>query len=280
MGYYSGPQTILVEDEEEFMPAGQRVVRPGTIVIATDGEVGRVDDLILDPATGVITHFVLHEGHLWGRKDVIMPLSAVKKVEEGAVYLKLDKATIEAMLAIPTKQRHGAGNLELLILSLAETDGAEAALQALKQAVKQKELSILNAAVLVKTENGHVSLKELQDVGSKRGALLGAIGGGLIGLLGGPVGMVVGAAAGAATGSAAARRFDMGFPDEYLKKIQASLQPGSSALLILLEQEQLEKATQVLSQFGGKLLQQELTDEIVSQLKGQVESQTPGDEAK
>jgi uncharacterized membrane protein/uncharacterized protein YrrD len=277
MSYYNGPQTILVEDEEEFMPVGLQALRPGTPVRATDGEVGRVDDLILD-STGVITHFVIHEGHLWGQKDVIMPVSSVKKVEADTVYLKLDKETIQAMLAIPTKQRHSTANLELLILNLPQADQADVALKALKQAIKKKEISMVNAAVLVKTEDGKVSFKEVEDIGSKRGALIGAIGGGLIGLLGGPVGVVIGAAAGAASGSVAARRLDMGFPDEYLKKMQANLQPGSSTLLVLLEQEQIELATHILSGFEGELLRQELTDELVSQFKGQPE--TPGDEAK
>jgi uncharacterized membrane protein len=204
----------------------------------------------------------------------------VKSVEAETVYLSLDRETIQAMLAIPTKQRRAAADIELLILSLAQADQADAALQALKQAIKRKEISMLNAAILVKTEDGKVSLKEVEDVGSKRGALFGAISGGLIGLLGGPVGAVIGAVAGAASGSVAARWLDMGFPDDYLKKVQASLQPGSSALLVLVEQEQVEKVAQVLAKFEGELLRQGLTDEMVSQFTGQAEAQTPGDAAK
>jgi uncharacterized membrane protein/uncharacterized protein YrrD len=280
MSPYQTPEILIIEEEQEFIPTGQQVVRRGTKVEATDGEVGQVDDLILDPATGVVTHFVLREGHRWGQKDVIMPVSAVKSVEAERVYLNLDQETIQAMLAIPTKQRRAAADIELLLLSLAQADQAEAALQALKQAIKQKEISMLNAAVLVKTEDGRVSLKEVEDVGSKRGALLGAISGGLIGLLGGPVGAVIGAVAGAASGSAAARWLDMGFPDEYLKKVQASLQPGSSALLVLVEQEQVEKVAQVLAKFEGDLLRQGLTDEMMSAFIGQAEAETLEDEAK
>jgi uncharacterized membrane protein len=209
-----------------------------------------------------------------------MPVSAVKSVEGETVYLKLDQETIQAMLAIPTKQRRSTADIELLILSLAQADQAEAALQVLKQAIRRKEISILNAAVLVKTEDGRVSLKEVEDIGSKRGALFGAISGGLIGLLGGPVGVVIGAVAGAASGSVAARWLDMGFPDEYLKKVQASLQPGSSALLILLERAYVDLVTQALTKFSGELLRLELTDEMVSKFKGQAETQPPGEEAK
>jgi uncharacterized membrane protein/sporulation protein YlmC with PRC-barrel domain len=277
---YQTPEILIIEEEQEFIPAGQQPVRQGTKVVATDGEVGQVDDLILDPATGVVTHFVLRKGHRWGQKDVIMPVSMVKSVEAETVYLSLDRETIQAMLAIPTKQRRAAADIELLILSLAQADQADAALQALKQAIKRKEISMLNAAVLVKTEDGKVSLKEVEDVGSKRGALFGAISGGLIGLLGGPVGAVIGAVAGAASGSVAARWLDMGFPDDYLKKVQASLQPGSSALLVLVEQEQVEKVAQALAKFEGELLRQGLTDEMVSQFTGQAEAQTPGDAAK
>ncbi|HXV42834.1 MAG TPA: PRC-barrel domain-containing protein, partial [Anaerolineae bacterium] len=136
MSPYQTPEILIIEEEQEFIPAGQRVVRRGTKVMATDGEVGQVDDLILDPTTGVVTHFVLREGHRWGQKDVIMPVSAVKSVEAEAVYLNLDQETIHAMLAIPTKQRRAAAGVELLILSLAQPDQAETALQALKAAIK------------------------------------------------------------------------------------------------------------------------------------------------
>ena len=91
--------------------------------------------------------------------------------------------------------------------------------------------------------------------------------GGLIGLLGGPVGAVVGAAAGAATGRAAAKRIDLGLPDDYLARLQENLQPGSSALVVLVNQDTAGLVSETLSPFGGQLLHHPITEEIAARLK-------------
>ena len=81
------------------------------------------------------------------------------------------------------------------------------------------------------------------------------------------MGAVVGAAAGAATGRAAAGRIDLGLPDKYLEQLQESLQPGSSALVVLVNQDTTELVTKVLEPFGGQLLRQPITGEIAARLK-------------
>ena len=71
---------------------------------ASDGKVGRLDALVLDPTSGDITHLLLREGHLWGKKDVAIPISAVDFCDADTVYLKLDKAAIKALPAVSVKQ--------------------------------------------------------------------------------------------------------------------------------------------------------------------------------
>jgi hypothetical protein len=91
--------------EHERVPAGELVVRRGDGVEATDGHAGRVDEFLVDPANGHITHLVLREGHLWGQKDVTIPVVQIDRIEDGAVYLKLDKESIGALPAIPIRRR-------------------------------------------------------------------------------------------------------------------------------------------------------------------------------
>src|SRR5512136_2730651 len=118
-------------------------------------------------------------------------------------------------------------DIELIVLAYNQEGKAREVLQAMKQLQKDRIISILNAAVLVKNKDGKTSLTETEDVDAKHGALFGAITGSLVGLLGGPGGVVVGAAAGAATGGVTARAMDMGFPDEYMRDLQQALRPGS-----------------------------------------------------
>jgi sporulation protein YlmC with PRC-barrel domain len=87
------------------VPHGELAVRRGTRVEATDGHVGRVDEFLVDPVDTHITHLVLREGHLWGQKDVTIPVSQVDRIEEDTVYLKLDKHGIEALPALPIRRR-------------------------------------------------------------------------------------------------------------------------------------------------------------------------------
>ena len=59
-------------------------------VHATDGAIGRVQGLVIEPSDHHVTHVLLDEGHLWGLKRVAIPIGAVASVENG-VHLKLTK---------------------------------------------------------------------------------------------------------------------------------------------------------------------------------------------
>jgi sporulation protein YlmC with PRC-barrel domain len=80
--------------EEEMVPEGEVAIRPDMEVEASDGHAGTVGDLVVDPQTAEVTHFVVREGHLWGKKEVTLPLAAVDHVAGHTVYLKLDKRAI------------------------------------------------------------------------------------------------------------------------------------------------------------------------------------------
>jgi sporulation protein YlmC with PRC-barrel domain len=82
----AGPQVII----RDRIPVGDVQVRRGEHVHATDGDIGRVQGLVVDPADHHVTHVLLDEGHLWGKKEVAIPISAVTGVEDG-VRLSLSK---------------------------------------------------------------------------------------------------------------------------------------------------------------------------------------------
>jgi sporulation protein YlmC with PRC-barrel domain len=108
--YPNLPLTVPVEKryipvEHQYIPAGELAVHRGAAVEATDGHVGRVDEFLVDPENERITFLVMRQGHLWGQKEVSIPVSAIARVEEDTVYLKLDKATIEALPAVPAGRR-------------------------------------------------------------------------------------------------------------------------------------------------------------------------------
>ncbi len=101
---YYVPDAEYIKVELEHIPANELAIRRGTGVEATDGNVGRVDEFLVDPKNGQITHLVLREGHLWGQKDVTIPVSQIDHYDDRTVYLKLDKHGIEALPAIPVRR--------------------------------------------------------------------------------------------------------------------------------------------------------------------------------
>jgi sporulation protein YlmC with PRC-barrel domain len=101
---YVFPIDMLTPLEHERIPPGELTVRRGSGVEATDGRIGRVDEFMIDPQNGRITHMVLREGHLWGQKDITIPVSEIDRIEEDTVYLKLDKHEVEALPTIPVKR--------------------------------------------------------------------------------------------------------------------------------------------------------------------------------
>ena len=86
----SAPVQAYVED---IVPLGEAEVGRGDPVHALDGEIGRVQGFLVDPGDHRLTHVLLREGHLWGRKEVAIPVSAVTGVE-GGIQLNLTKKQV------------------------------------------------------------------------------------------------------------------------------------------------------------------------------------------
>ena len=102
---YSMYDAMPVPLEHEHIPAGEIVIHRGTPVKATDGQVGKVDEFLVDPENNSISHLVLREGHLWGKQDVTIPVSEIDKITKDAVYLKLDKKAIESLPTVPLQRK-------------------------------------------------------------------------------------------------------------------------------------------------------------------------------
>jgi hypothetical protein len=69
-----GPADAVITYDS--VPPGEIAVHRGDPVHATDGPIGHVQGLVVDPRSHV-THVLLAEGHLWGRKEVAIPVSAL-----------------------------------------------------------------------------------------------------------------------------------------------------------------------------------------------------------
>ncbi|MGC2191484.1 MAG: PRC-barrel domain-containing protein [Candidatus Dormiibacterota bacterium] len=98
-GNVMGPQEVTTDR----VPVGEVEVRRGDAVHASDGTIGRVQGLVIDPRDHQVTHFLLEEGHLWGEKTVSIPISAVTGVDDG-VHLNLTKDEVRDLPPVELDQ--------------------------------------------------------------------------------------------------------------------------------------------------------------------------------
>jgi sporulation protein YlmC with PRC-barrel domain len=89
---------------EHHIPAHERAVHRGMAVKTGNQKVGQVDELVVDPDGEKITHLMMRTGHLWGKKDVAIPVSAIDSVVEEEVRLNIDKEAVGALPAVPVKR--------------------------------------------------------------------------------------------------------------------------------------------------------------------------------
>ena len=89
---YRGSKGYL--ETADTIPPGEVEVQRGEHVDATDGHIGQVEGLVIDPDSRHVTHVLLQEGHLWGRRPVAIPIGNVTRVAE-RIQVDLTKQQVQ-----------------------------------------------------------------------------------------------------------------------------------------------------------------------------------------
>ena len=153
---------------------------------------------------------------------------------------------------------------ELVVVAFDNETGAAEMRDALIELQKQKLVTLDDAAVVVRKPDGKVKVKQAVNlVGT--GALGGAFWGMLVGLLFWMPWM--GLALGALSGALAGALSDYGVDDEFVREVGNTIQPGHSALFLLIREATPDKLMDELKQFNGKILQTSLSKEDEARLK-------------
>jgi len=102
-GASEAPQQVTVD----YVPSGEVDIRRDLTVWATDGEIGQVQGLVVEPGGHQVTHLLLQEGHIRGRKEVAIPIGAVTKIGTLIIHLSLTKHQVKDLP--PVDIDHPAG---------------------------------------------------------------------------------------------------------------------------------------------------------------------------
>jgi uncharacterized membrane protein len=153
---------------------------------------------------------------------------------------------------------------------------ADQVLNKLQALQKEYLIDLEDSCVVVRDQAGQVHLKQavnLTGVGAASGGLRGAMWGTLIGLLflNPLIGMVTGAAVGAGSGALA----DYGIDDKFIQSVGATVEPGSSALFVLVRSVTADKVLPELQPFEGAVLRTSLSNEQEARLQQALQGVKP-----
>jgi uncharacterized membrane protein len=156
--------------------------------------------------------------------------------------------------------------VQVVVAAFQEEGAAKETLKALKQLKKEKLIGIQNAAVLRKDEKGKIHIKETADMGGGKGSVIGGVAGAAIGVIAGPA-LVVPAAVGALVGGLAAKLRDSGFSNKRLETVADGLQPGTSAIIAVVEHKWVAQLEREMEEAGADLITAQLQADIATQLE-------------
>ncbi|MEJ2484428.1 MAG: PRC-barrel domain-containing protein [Anaerolineales bacterium] len=102
---YSSYSKKYADIPYERIPKGDVTFHRGSVIEATDGPVGKLDEFQIDSSGEHISHLIIKEGHLWNKKEIGIPVSEIDHIEKDTIYIKLNKDQVANLPSLPVKRR-------------------------------------------------------------------------------------------------------------------------------------------------------------------------------
>jgi uncharacterized membrane protein len=152
---------------------------------------------------------------------------------------------------------------DLIVVGFKDEFKADEVMSELRRLQSEYLVDLEDAAVVVRDQEGKVKIKQAQEL-----VAAGAISGGYWGLLLGviffnPIFALVGAGVGALSGALS----DIGINDDFMRDLGSTIEPGTSAIFVLVRKSTPDRVLADLSKFEGKVLRTSLSKEDEAKLQ-------------
>jgi uncharacterized membrane protein len=169
---------------------------------------------------------------------------------------------------------------DLIAVGFKGEDTADHVLNTLQALQKEYLIDLEDSCVVVRDQSGQIHLKQginLTRMGATTGGLQGAVWGTFIGLLflNPLIGMVTGAALGAGSGALSGALSDYGINDDFIRSVGSTIEPGSSALFVLVRRVAADRVLPELQAFEGTILRTSLSNEQEARLQQALQGVQP-----
>jgi uncharacterized membrane protein len=152
---------------------------------------------------------------------------------------------------------------DLIVIGFPDEFKADEVLINLRRLELDYLIDLEDAAIVVRNQDGKVRVKQSQELIAS-GALSGGFWGLLIGLMFlEPLLGILGAAVGALSGALT----DIGIDDNFIRELGNTIEPGTSAIFILVRKSTPDKVLENLSKFEGKVIRTSLSHEDEAKLQ-------------
>ncbi len=147
---------------------------------------------------------------------------------------------------------------DLLVVAFDEENTAFKVRDKLVDLQKEHLIELEDLVVVVRQQDGKVNIKQAHDLVAG-GALSGSFWGLLIGLI--FFMPLLGLAIGAISGALAGRLSDYGIDDKFIRQVGEEIQPGNSAVFLLIKKITPDKVLSQLQEFRGTVIKTSFTEE-------------------
>ncbi len=158
---------------------------------------------------------------------------------------------------------------DLVVITFTDEHKAFELRSELAKMQKEYLIDMDDVVVVTKNDKGKAKLHQAVNL-TARGAVGGSFWGLLIGML--FMNPLVGTAVGAGAGAISGKLTDIGINDKFIKELSEALQPGHSALFVLVKKVTPDKVLERLKGFQGTVLKTSLSADEESELQAILES--------
>jgi uncharacterized membrane protein len=153
---------------------------------------------------------------------------------------------------------------QLVVIGFGTTDEAREVMKMLRDLERQGQIAFEDTAIVSRDPDGTTHVQNEVSGTTETAAVVGGLIGTFVGALLFPVvGLVLGAAAGAAIGAS----LDTGVSGRFIEEVKKQLEPGKSALFLVVRESNMEAVLAALRQHRGRLIQTTLDSQLESALR-------------
>ncbi len=98
---------VWIETRSKQIPCGDVALQHGVRVQASDGPVGIVTALKVEPASKRVKQLVIEPSLPWDHRQIVVPVSQIEQAQENVVYLKVDKHSLSTLGRRQSNESHG-----------------------------------------------------------------------------------------------------------------------------------------------------------------------------